>query len=31
MNKNGVLILHGLFEHKGRHEINAKWFEKFKH
>ena len=28
MNKNAVLILHGFFEHKGRHEINAKWFQK---
>ena len=23
----GVLLLHGLFEHKGRHNINAEWFE----
>jgi len=23
----GVLLLHGLFEHKGRHQINADWFK----
>ena len=23
----GVLLLHGLFEHKGRHQINSDWFE----
>ena len=23
----GVLLLHGLFEHKGRHRINGEWFE----
>ena len=23
----GVLLLHGLFEHKGRHQINFDWFE----
>jgi len=23
-----VLLLHGLFEHKGRQKINAEWFEK---
>ena len=23
-----VLLLHGLFEHKGRHKINADWFDK---
>ena len=23
----GVLLLHGLFEHKGRHQINSDWFK----
>ena len=22
------MLLHGLFEHKGRHKINADWFDK---
>ena len=28
MGNTGVLLLHGLFEHKGRQKINAEWFEK---
>lgn len=28
MRNTGVLLLHGLFEHKGRQKINAEWFEK---
>ena len=26
MGNTGALLLHGLFEHKGRHKINADWF-----
>lgn len=26
MGNTGALLLHGLFEHKGRHQINADWF-----
>ncbi len=26
MGNNGALLLHGLFEHKARHQINADWF-----
>ena len=28
MGNSQVLLLHGLFEHKGRQKINAEWFEK---
>lgn len=28
MGNTEVLLLHGLFEHKGRHKINADWFDK---
>ena len=28
MGNTEVLLLHGLFEHKGRQKINAEWFEK---
>ena len=28
MRNTEVLLLHGLFEHKGRHKINADWFDK---
>ena len=28
LGNTGVLLLHGLFEHKGRQKINAEWFEK---
>jgi len=28
MKKTGLLLLHGLFEHKERHRINADWFNK---
>ena len=28
MGNTEVLLLHGLFEHKGRHQINADWFDK---
>ena len=27
MKKASILIIHGLFEHKGRQEINASWFK----
>ena len=27
MGNTEVLLLHGLFEHKGRHKINADWFD----
>ena len=27
MGNTGALLLHGLFEHKGRHQINADWFD----
>ena len=30
MGNSQVLLLHGLFEHKGRQKINAEWFEKLK-
>ena len=26
MNKTGLLLIHGFFEHKERHRINADWF-----
>ena len=28
MVNSSILLLHGLFEHKGRQAINAEWFEK---
>ena len=28
MGNSSILLLHGLFEHKGRQTINAEWFEK---
>ena len=30
MGNTGALLLHGLFEHKGRHQINADWFNNLK-
>ena len=27
MKKVGILLIHGLWEHKGRHDINASWFK----
>ena len=27
MNKTGLILFHGLFEHKERHRLNAEWFE----
>ena len=28
MSNFGALVLHGLFEHKGRHKDNVAWLEK---
>jgi alpha-beta hydrolase superfamily lysophospholipase len=28
LGNNGVLLLHGLFEHNDRQKINAEWFKK---
>lgn len=30
MGNTAALMLHGLFEHKGRHQINADWFNNLK-
>jgi len=30
LGNTGALLLHGLFEHKGRHQINADWFNNLK-
>ena len=27
MNKTGLILFHGFFEHKERHRLNAEWFE----
>ena len=27
MNKTGLILFHGFFEHKDRHRVNAEWFE----
>ena len=27
MKKVGILLIHGLWEHKGRHDVNASWFK----
>ena len=27
MNKTGLILFHGFFEHKERHRPNAEWFE----
>ena len=27
MNKTGLILFHGFFEHKERHRQNAEWFE----
>jgi alpha-beta hydrolase superfamily lysophospholipase len=27
LKKVGILLIHGLWEHKGRHDVNASWFK----
>ena len=27
LKKIGILLIHGLWEHQGRHDINASWFK----